>query len=67
MLAVGRSGRAPVGDDQEDLVAGVCPGVRRLGDTVSVLNLPAGHPASSALAALGGTANVRQYEMVLQL
>ena len=42
-------------------------GVRRLGDTVSVLNLPAGHPASSALAALGGTANVRQYEMVLQL
>ena len=42
-------------------------GVRRLGDNVSVLNLPAGHPASSALAALGGTANVRQHEMVLQL
>ena len=42
-------------------------GVRRLGDTVSVLNLPAGNPASTALAALGGTADVRQHEMVLQL
>jgi len=41
--------------------------VRRLGDTVSLLNLPAGHPASTALAALGGTVDVRQHEMVLQL
>ena len=42
-------------------------GARGLGDTVSVLNLPAGHPAATALAALGGTADVRQHEMVLQL
>ena len=42
-------------------------GARGLGDTVSVLNLPAGHPASTALAALGGTAEVRQHEMVLHL
>jgi len=41
--------------------------VRRLDDTVSLLNLPAGHPASTALAALGGTVDVRQHEMVLQL
>ena len=40
---------------------------RGLGDTVSVLNLPAGHPASAALAALDGNADVRQHEMVLQL
>jgi len=45
------------------LLEGAC----RLGDTVSVLNLPAGHPASTALAALGGTAEVRQHEMVLHL
>jgi ribosomal protein S18 acetylase RimI-like enzyme len=42
-------------------------GARCLGDAVSVLNLPAGHPAATALAALGGTADVRQHEMVLQL
>jgi hypothetical protein len=34
---------------------------------VSVLNLPAGHPAGAALAALGGTADVRQHEMLLRL
>jgi GNAT superfamily N-acetyltransferase len=41
-------------------------GVRSLG-AVSVLNLPAGHPASLALAALDGSAVVRQHEMLLRL
>ena len=41
-------------------------GVRSLG-AVSVLNLPAGDPASVALTALGGSADVRQHEMLLQL
>ena len=39
---------------------------RSLGDVLSILNLPAGHPAGNALAALGGTADVRQHEMVLR-
>ena len=38
-----------------------------LGETLSVLNLPVGHPAGSALATLGGRADVRQHEMVLRL
>ena len=42
-------------------------GARSLGEAVSVLNVPAGHPAAAALAALGGTADVRQHEMVLRL
>ena len=42
-------------------------GARSLGDAVSVLNLPSGHPAGAALGALGGTADVRQHEMVLRL
>ena len=41
-------------------------GARSLGDVLSVLNVPAGHPAGKALAALGGTADVRQHEMVLR-
>lgn len=42
-------------------------GARSLGGAVSILNLPAGHPGSLALASLGGTADVRQHEMLLQL
>lgn len=42
-------------------------GVRSLGDPVGIVNLPAGHPASDGLAALGGTVAVRQHEMLLQL
>ena len=40
---------------------------RSLGETVSVLNLPEGHPAGVALGELGGTVDLRQHEMVLQL
>jgi hypothetical protein len=40
---------------------------RSLGEVVSVLNLPSDSPAATALAALGGTADVRQHEMVLRL
>lgn len=35
--------------------------------TVTVLNLPADDPAADSLRALGGTASVRQHEMVLDL
>jgi ribosomal protein S18 acetylase RimI-like enzyme len=45
------------------LLAGACS----LGETVSVLNLPSGHPAGAALAALGGRVGVRQHEMLLSL
>lgn len=34
---------------------------------LSLLNLPAGHPAGVALAALGGRAAIRQHEMLLEL
>ena len=44
----------------------VLDGARTLGESLSVLNLPAGHPAGEALAALGGSADVRQHEMVLR-
>ena len=42
-------------------------GARSLGDVLSVLNVPVGHPAGRALAALGATADVRQHERVLRL
>ena len=42
-------------------------GARALGETVTVLNLPAGDPAGAALAELGGRVDVRQHEMVLRL
>lgn len=40
-------------------------GARSLAEALSVLNLPAGHPAGEALAGLGGRVDVRQHEMVL--
>jgi ribosomal protein S18 acetylase RimI-like enzyme len=42
-------------------------GARGLGETVSVLNLPVGHPAGRALTDLGGHVDVRQHEMLLEL
>ena len=42
-------------------------GARSLGETLSVLNLPVGHPAGAVLADLGGRADVRQHEMLLAL
>lgn len=40
---------------------------RSLGEAVSILNLPEGHPAGDALRELGGRVDVRQHELVLQL
>jgi ribosomal protein S18 acetylase RimI-like enzyme len=42
-------------------------GARSLGETVSTLNLPVGHPAAVALKQLGGRVDVRQLEMSLAL
>ena len=42
-------------------------GARALGDPLSVLNLPDGHPAAAALEALGARIDVRQHEFVLAL
>jgi ribosomal protein S18 acetylase RimI-like enzyme len=42
-------------------------GARSLGETVSTLNLPVGHPAGAALKQLGGRVDVRQLEMSLAL
>jgi len=42
-------------------------GASSLGETVGVLNLPTGHPAGAAFAALGGRVDIRQHEMLLQL
>jgi GNAT superfamily N-acetyltransferase len=42
-------------------------GARSLGETLGVLNLPAGHPGAAALGRLGGRVDVRQHEMVLRL
>jgi ribosomal protein S18 acetylase RimI-like enzyme len=62
----GRVSVVQLAGDEGSLTA-LLGGVRALGEAVSVLNLPAGHPAGAALAALGGTADVRQHEMLLRL
>jgi ribosomal protein S18 acetylase RimI-like enzyme len=51
------------GDPLRELLSGA----RSLGDTLSVLNLPVGHPAGAALDELGGRVDIRQHEMVLTL
>jgi ribosomal protein S18 acetylase RimI-like enzyme len=62
----GRVSVVQIAGDEEPLRE-LLQGVRTLGGAVSILNLPAGHPCSLALAVLGGTADVRQHEMLLQL
>ena len=62
----GRVSVVQIAGDEEPLRE-LLQGVRTLGGAVSILNLPAGHPGSLALAVLGGTADVRQHEMLLQL
>ena len=42
-------------------------GARTLGESLSVVNLPAGHPASAVLEGLGGRIDARQHEMALSL
>ena len=46
-----------------ELLAGACS----LGESLTVLNLPAGHPACSALEELGGRIDARQHELALAL
>jgi ribosomal protein S18 acetylase RimI-like enzyme len=62
----GRVSIAQIAGDEEP-ARFLLDGARSLGETVSVLNLPAGQPAGAAFAALGGTADLRQHEMVLRL
>jgi ribosomal protein S18 acetylase RimI-like enzyme len=45
----------------------VLEAVRALGDTVSLVNLPADDPAAAVLRELGGEVVVRQHELVLEL
>lgn len=52
---------------EEEPLQELLAGARALGESLVVLNLPAGHPAGAALTALGGSADVRQHEMVLRL
>jgi hypothetical protein len=40
---------------------------RSLGESLTVLNLPAGHAAGAVLASLGAMVAVRQHEMLLEL
>jgi len=65
-VASGRVSVLQIAGDEEPLRE-LLRVVRSLGGAVSVLNLPDGDPASLALAALGGTADVRQHEMLLRL
>lgn len=65
-VAGGRVGVVQLGGDPaalRDLLATASS----FGESLSVLNLPAGHPAGDALAELGGHVAVRQHEMVLAL
>jgi GNAT superfamily N-acetyltransferase len=52
---------------EEAALEALLAGARSLGQTLGILNLPAGHPASAALARLGGRVDVRQHEMVVRL
>ena len=54
---------AGASDPLRELLAGA----RSLGDPLSVLNLPDGHPGATALVSLGGRVDVRQHELVLAL
>jgi ribosomal protein S18 acetylase RimI-like enzyme len=45
------------------ILAGACS----LGDSLTVVNLPAGHPAGAALEELGGRVDARQHELALVL
>ena len=65
-IAGGRVSVLQLAGDTEALTA-VLAGARSLGDPLSVLNLPVGHPAGAALESLGGQVDIRQHEMVLTL
>ena len=62
----GRVGVLQVGGERAPLrrlLAGACS----LGESLTVLNLPAGHPAGTALEELGGRIDARQHELALAL
>ena len=62
----GRVSVLQIAGDEEPLRR-LLTGARTLGESLSVVNLPAGHRASASLEALGGAVAVRQREMVLRL
>ena len=65
-VAGGRVGVVQIEGDGDPLRK-LLAGARSLGETLTVLNLPVGHPAGAALAELGGRVDIRQHEMVLTL
>jgi ribosomal protein S18 acetylase RimI-like enzyme len=50
-----------------DALRELLAGARSLGESLVVVNLSAGHPASTALEELGGRVDARQHEMALSL
>ena len=53
--------------ENDEALRALLAAVQGLGESAVLLNLPAGDPAGSALRELGGSVNVRQHEMVLEL
>ena len=52
--------------DDEEAARLLIAAARARGDSVRFVNIPEGHPASAAFAALGGKLDLRQYEMRLE-
>ena len=65
-LSAGRVGVLQLGG-RADALRELLAGARSLGESLGVVNLPAGHPASAVLAELGGRVDARQHEMALSL
>ncbi len=66
-VSAGRVSVLQLAGDGEGPLRSLLAAARSLGESLVLLNLPAGHPAGAALASLGGRAAVRQHEMVLRL
>lgn len=65
-VSAGRVSVLQVGG-RPDALRELLAGARSLGDSLSLVNLPAGHPASAVLVDLGGRVDARQQEMALSL
>ena len=63
-LSAGRVGVLQLGG-RADALRELLAGARSLAESLSVVNLPAGHPASAVLAELGGRVDARQHEMAV--
>lgn len=63
-VAGGRASVLQVGGHPEALRE-LLGGARSLGETLGIVNLPAGHPATAVLEELGGRVQARQHEMEL--